>query len=77
MLISKFDLYKPEWLELVFDDRNKSYGAYELRQHNSRTMLTSMAIAFSIIGAAALILGIVVKPVVNYSEGSYYGCSVS
>jgi len=65
MLISKFDLYKREWLELVFDDRNKNYGAYELRQQNSRTMLTSMAIAFSTIGAAALILGVVVKPVVK------------
>ena len=65
MLISKFDLYKREWLELVFDDRNKAYGAYELRQGNSRTMLTAMAIAFLAIGSAAFIAGAIIKPVVS------------
>jgi protein TonB len=46
MLISKFDLYKPEWLELVFDDRNKEYGAYELRQHYAKNMIVAMGITF-------------------------------
>jgi protein TonB len=46
MLISKFDLYKTEWLDLVFDDRNKEYGAYELRQNYAKTMITAMSIAF-------------------------------
>jgi len=64
MLISKFDLYRPEWLELVFDDRNKTYGAYELRQHNSRTMLTAMTIAFTIVIVSAIIVGALVKSVV-------------
>lgn len=63
MLISKFDLYKTEWLDLVFDDRNKSYGAYELRQHYPRTMVRAMVITFLTIGSAALIAGILVKPV--------------
>jgi periplasmic protein TonB len=44
MLISKFDLYKPEWLELVFDDRNKEYGAYDLRKHYDNTLVKSLAI---------------------------------
>ena len=63
MLISKFDLYKTGWLDLVFDDRNKSYGAYELRQHYSRTMLRAMIITFLTIGSAALIAGVFIKPV--------------
>jgi protein TonB len=46
MLISKFDLYKSEWLELVFDDRNKAYGAYELRQTYSRNVVKAMSITF-------------------------------
>src|SRR6202012_1357738 len=50
MLISKFDLYKDEWLDLVFDDRNKNYGAYELRQHYGSTMVRAMVITFSIVG---------------------------
>ncbi len=63
MLISKFDLYKSEWLELVFDDRNKAYGAYELRQHYSRTMLKAMAIAFLTITGIAFLIGVLIKPV--------------
>lgn len=63
MLISKFDLYKTGWLDLVFDDRNKSYGAYELRQHYPRTMVRAMVITFLIIGGAALIAGLLIKPV--------------
>ncbi|HEY2583894.1 MAG TPA: hypothetical protein VGI43_18940, partial [Mucilaginibacter sp.] len=47
MLISKFDLYKPEWLELVFDNRNKDYGAYYLRQHYAGNMIKAMSITFS------------------------------
>jgi protein TonB len=46
MLISKFDLYKSEWLELVFEDRNKAYGAYYLRQHYAGNMLRAMGITF-------------------------------
>jgi protein TonB len=47
MLISKFDLYKHEWLELVFENRNKGYGAYDLRQHYAGNMIRAMAITFS------------------------------
>jgi protein TonB len=64
MLISKFDLYKSEWLELVFDDRNKQYGAYELRQHNGRTMVKAMLIAFVSVISFALVVGILIKPAV-------------
>jgi len=46
MNIAKLDLYNPEWLELVFDSKNKDYGAYELRQHYAGTLVKSMAIAF-------------------------------
>jgi protein TonB len=61
MLISKFDLYKSEWLDLVFDDRNKEYGAYELRQHYAKTMITAMGIAFF---SVAMLCGasIILKP---------------
>ncbi len=50
MLISKFDLYRSEWLELVFDDRNKQYGAYDLRQHYAKNMIVAMTITFLGIG---------------------------
>jgi protein TonB len=47
MLITKFDLYKSEWLDLVFDHRNKNYGAYELRKTYGSTMTKAMGIAFA------------------------------
>ncbi|WDF57011.1 energy transducer TonB [Mucilaginibacter sp. KACC 22063] len=55
MLISKFDLYKSEWLELVFENRNKNYGAYELRSHHAETTLKALGITvFSVVAAAVL-----------------------
>ena len=64
MLIPKFDLCKSEWLELVFDDRNKQYGAYELRQHNGRTMVKAMLITFMSVVSVALVIGVLIKPAV-------------
>jgi len=46
MLTSKFNLYRTEWLDLVFDDRNKNYGAYELRRTYAPTMVKAMGITF-------------------------------
>lgn len=51
MLISKFNLYQTEWLDLVFDDRNKEYGAYNLRRNYASTMVKAMVIAFAGVGA--------------------------
>ncbi|MEP6610300.1 MAG: TonB family protein [Mucilaginibacter sp.] len=59
MLTSKFNLYNTEWTDRVFDDRNKAYGAYELRHNYSNTMVKAMAIAFLGVGmlcAASIIL---------------------
>ena len=52
MLISKFDLRKSEWLELVFAKRNKEYGAYYIRQHNAEDTVKAMGITFFGITAA-------------------------
>ena len=46
MLTSKFDLYKNEWLDLVFDDRNKAYGAYDLRHNYANNMVKGDAYCF-------------------------------
>jgi len=50
MLTSKFNLYNTEWTDRVFDDRNKAYGAYELRHNYSNTMVKAMVIAFLGVG---------------------------
>jgi protein TonB len=61
MLISKFDLYQTEWLDLVFAKRNKEYGAYYLRQHYARNILKAMIITFVSIISAALIIGFLIR----------------
>lgn len=40
-------IYEKKWLDLVFEGKNKEYGAYQLRQENSKT--TTFAFALGII----------------------------
>ena len=40
----KLDLLKNQWLEIVFDGRNKLYGAYELRKTNGKTTVKALII---------------------------------
>lgn len=45
MLDSSSNLYKSEWLDLVFKNRNQSYGAFVLRAESSKILLRSLLIA--------------------------------
>ena len=38
-------MYKIEWLNLVFKNRNQSYGAYELRLHSGQSTLRALIIS--------------------------------
>jgi protein TonB len=44
MLNNTSNLYGSEWLALVFNNRNKNYGAYVLRAQSSSILLRSLAI---------------------------------
>jgi protein TonB len=48
MLGSKLDILKQEWIDVVFTDRNKAYGAYELRQKNSARTGRALLIGISL-----------------------------
>ena len=37
--MSKLNIYETSWINLVFENRNKDYGAYHLRQENNKTSL--------------------------------------
>ena len=37
-------IYSDRWIDLVFENRNKAYGAYQLRQENSKTTLKALLI---------------------------------
>lgn len=40
----KLDIFDKGWLDIVFEGRNKNYGAYELRQKNTSTTLKALVI---------------------------------
>jgi periplasmic protein TonB len=50
--MSKLNINKSEWLELVFEGKNKAYGAYELRQEDGKTTMKAF------FGALLLIVGL-------------------
>ena len=55
----KLDLLKKQWLDIVFEGRNKSYGAYELRKTNSNTTTKALifgALVFTLLVASPKIL---------------------
>jgi protein TonB len=56
----KLDLLKGQWLEIVFADRNKSYGAYELRKSNQKTNIKAL-----IIGAVIFAFAISTPMLIN------------
>ncbi|MBF4508365.1 energy transducer TonB [Flavobacterium sp. JLP] len=57
----KLDIIKNQWLDIVFEGRNKIYGAYELRKSNGKTNVKALVIGsliFSLAVAAPLIVSL-------------------
>jgi protein TonB len=57
----KLDIFKTNWIDMVFEGKNKSYGAYELRKENPKTTIKALIIG-GIIFAALMAL-----PMINWS----------
>jgi protein TonB len=60
----KLDIIKNQWLDIVFEGRNKIYGAYELRKSNNKTTVRALiigSIIFSLAVAAPLIVSLIPK----------------
>lgn len=58
----KLDLFKPQWLDLVFEGRNKKYGAYELRKENPKTSIKALlggAFVFALAIALPMLLDMI------------------
>ncbi|WP_035650132.1 energy transducer TonB [Flavobacterium sp. ASV13] len=49
--MSKSSIYESKWTDLVFENKNKEYGAYQLRQENSKTTVTALFMALLLIAA--------------------------
>jgi protein TonB len=72
MINSEFNLYKREWLSLVFKNRNQQYGAYELRSHYTNVLSRAMAVTFFTVAAFGITETVIsrnkpiVEPVIVY-----------
>lgn len=51
--MAKIDLYSPQWVEMIFEGRNKKYGAYQLRKGIGRRNVWAIVIML----VAAVIIG--------------------
>ncbi|AWK02889.1 energy transducer TonB [Flavobacterium crocinum] len=49
--MSKLNIYENKWNDLVFENRNKEYGAYQLRQENPRTTVNALFMGLLLITA--------------------------
>ncbi len=47
----KLDIFKSNWIDMVFENRNKSYGAYVLRKENPKTTIKALIIGGLIFAA--------------------------
>jgi protein TonB len=53
--MSKLNINKNEWLELVFEGKNKEYGAYKMRQEDGKTTMKAFFSAIVLISGIALL----------------------
>lgn len=63
--MSNVSIFETRWIELVFEGRNKEYGAYQLRQENPKTTIKALFLGLVVITALAsipLISGLINKP---------------
>lgn len=63
--MSKLSIYESGWLNLVFEGKNKDYGAYQLRKESDKT--TAMAF---LLGLLMVALVIAVPKIINYSSAT-------
>ncbi len=64
MLGSKLDIFKLQWLDVVFADRNKAYGAYQLRKDNNSTTTRAL-----LIGSVLFVLAVSAPTIIKYISG--------
>lgn len=60
--MSKLDIFKPQWLDVVFEGRNKAYGAYDLRtispKYTTRALLVGILIFVGLVTSPMIIKAI-------------------
>ena len=65
--MSRLSIYETSWINLVFENRNKEYGAYQLRRDSSKTTVIAFfsgILLMTAIGAIFTIANVFGKPIV-------------
>jgi len=73
--MSKLSIYENKWTDLVFENKNKEYGAYQLRQENSKNSVTALfmgLLLLTALGSASALISKFNSPVVVEPEPGVY-----
>ncbi|WP_396186690.1 energy transducer TonB [Flavobacterium sp.] len=65
--MSRLSIYETRWIDLVFENKNKEYGAYQLRRESSKTTVMAFfsgLLLITAIGAIFSIANVFGKPIV-------------
>lgn len=64
--MSKLNIFNKDWVDIVFEGRNKSYGAYQLRSENPK--VTSLAL---VAGIALFGLALASPMIIDLAKGTF------
>ena len=53
--MSNLSLFAKQWGDIVFDGRNKNYGAYQLRAEDNKTTYTALIVGLGMLGSLAVV----------------------
>lgn len=53
--MAKLNIFKSEWIDMVFEGRNKKYGAYQLRSENPKTTTKALIAGILLFSAAVAV----------------------
>ena len=52
--MSKLSIYESRWIDLVFEDKNKNYGAYQLRQESTKNTVSAFFLGVLLINVSSM-----------------------
>lgn len=58
----KLDIFKGKWIDMVFEGRNKAYGAYVLRKENPKVTLVALLVG------SAVFASLLALPMIDWSS---------
>ena len=75
--MSKIDLVSREWCDIVFEGRNKEYGAYRMRANAGKRQLRALLIVILLLAVILAVVGInAAVKAMNKGEGEQYDAAL-